>query len=77
MSLRGRCERIQLNRHSSLVDLSPMNDSRPGSSDVNVAAQQRHCHAVALPGDHLPNGAGVLPALKFCDPIDVHAPTIP
>ena len=27
--------------------------------------------------DHRPDGAGVLPSLKFCDPIGVHAPTIP
>ena len=61
-----------------------MKSSNRGSSEVNRSTSsppsQRNRpdgDAVALAGDHLPHRAGVLPALKFCGPIDVHRSTIP
>ncbi|MDT5019113.1 MAG: hypothetical protein QOD39_5273, partial [Mycobacterium sp.] len=42
-----------------------------------VAAQQRDGDGPMLLTDHLPDGACVLPTLKFCHPVDGHGPTIP
>ena len=41
-----------------------------------VAAQQRHGDSRGGASDHSPHRSGVLPALEFGDPIDVHEPTM-